>query len=106
MVCTYNAKKKLQEIIKTKNNPKLKFRVYISGGGCSGFQYQFIFDEKINKNDVIINQSNIFIIIDSISLQYLYGGKIDYLENLEGSKFIVINPHAKSTCGCGLSFSI
>ncbi|CAL4320786.1 iron-sulfur cluster insertion protein ErpA [Buchnera aphidicola] len=98
--------KKINELIHIKNNKNLKLRVYISGGGCSGFQYQFDFDEKINEDDIIIKKLNVSIIIDPISLQYLYGGKVDYLENLEGSKFTVFNPNAKNTCGCGSSFSI
>jgi iron-sulfur cluster insertion protein len=103
---TDSATKKIKYLIKEKKNNNLKLRIYISGGGCSGFQYQFIFDEKVNKNDIVINQSNVLLVIDPISLQYLYGGKIDYLENLEGSKFIVSNPNAKNTCGCGSSFNV
>ncbi|QCI23760.1 iron-sulfur cluster insertion protein ErpA [Buchnera aphidicola (Macrosiphoniella sanborni)] len=103
---TEKAIQKLQKIIKIKNNHNLKLRIYINGGGCSGFQYQFIFDSSKNDDDIIITQSGVSLIIDPISLQYLYGGKIDYLENLEGSKFIVFNPNAKNTCGCGSSFSI
>jgi iron-sulfur cluster insertion protein len=103
---TDKAIKKIKNLIKTKKNHDLKLRIYINGGGCSGFQYQFVFDKKINKDDIIITQSDISLIVDPISLQYIHGGKIDYLENLEGSKFIVTNPHAKNTCGCGSSFSI
>ena len=103
---TDKAVKKIKDLITIKKNLNLKLRIYINGGGCSGFQYQFVFDEKINKDDIIITQSDVTFIIDPISLQYLYGGKIDYLENLEGSKFIVSNPNAKNTCGCGSSFSI
>ncbi|AWH90560.1 iron-sulfur cluster insertion protein ErpA [Buchnera aphidicola (Melanaphis sacchari)] len=100
------ATEKIKKIINNEKNKNLKLRVYIVGGGCSGFQYQFIFEEKINENDILINQLNFSIVIDPISLQYLYGGTIDYIENLEGSKFIVFNPNAKNTCGCGASFSI
>ncbi|QCI20942.1 iron-sulfur cluster insertion protein ErpA [Buchnera aphidicola (Hyperomyzus lactucae)] len=103
---TDNAIKKIKNLIKIKKNYDLKLRIYINGGGCSGFQYQFVFDEKINEDDIIITQSDISLIIDAISLQYIHGGKIDYLENLEGSKFIVSNPNARNTCGCGSSFSI
>ncbi|QCI15900.1 iron-sulfur cluster insertion protein ErpA [Buchnera aphidicola] len=103
---TDKAIKKIQNLLTIKKNYNLKLRIYINGGGCSGFQYQFILDEKINKDDIIITRSNISLVIDPISLQYLNGGKIDYLENLEGSKFIVFNPNAKNTCGCGSSFSI
>lgn len=94
-----------KHILKNKNHNS-KFRIYIIGGGCNGFQYKFILDKKINENDIIIKKLGILIIIDPISLQYLMGGTIDYVENLEGSKFIVDNPNAKTTCGCGLSFSI
>ncbi|CAL4326275.1 iron-sulfur cluster insertion protein ErpA [Buchnera aphidicola] len=103
---TDKAAQRIKDLITIKKNNNLKLRIYINGGGCSGFQYQFIFDEKINKDDIIINKSDISLIVDPISLQYLYGGKIDYLENLEGSKFIISNPNAKNTCGCGSSFSI
>ncbi|AYN24835.1 iron-sulfur cluster insertion protein ErpA [Buchnera aphidicola] len=103
---TDSATNKIKNIIKEKKNKNLKLRIYIIGGGCSGFQYQFIFDEKISEDDILIKKSNVSLLVDPISLQYLYGGTIDYLENLEGSKFIVSNPNAKNTCGCGLSFSI
>ncbi|CAL4321286.1 iron-sulfur cluster insertion protein ErpA [Buchnera aphidicola] len=103
---TTNATKKISKLIQEKKNKNLKLRIYIIGGGCSGFQYQFIFDENIDKDDILIKKSNIFLVVDPISLQYLYGGTIDYLENLEGSKFIVSNPNAKNTCGCGSSFNI
>lgn len=103
---TNRAINKIKYFISLKKNNDLKLRIYINGGGCSGFQYQFVFDKNINKDDIIIHESNISVVVDPISLQYLYGGKIDYLENLEGSKFIVFNPNAKNTCGCGSSFSI
>ncbi|AEO08569.1 iron-sulfur cluster insertion protein ErpA [Buchnera aphidicola str. Ak (Acyrthosiphon kondoi)] len=103
---TEKAIKKIKHLIAIQKNINLKLRIYINGGGCNGFQYQFIFDSSINKDDIIITQSDVSLIIDPISLQYLYGGQIDYLENLEGSKFIVSNPNAKNTCGCGSSFSI
>jgi len=103
---TEKAIKKIKHLMEIQENNSLKLRIYIIGGGCSGFQYQFIFDSLINEDDIIITQSDISLIIDPISLQYLYGGQIDYLENLEGSKFIVSNPNAKNTCGCGSSFSI
>lgn len=103
---TEKAIKKIKHLIAIQKNHSSKLRIYINGGGCSGFQYQFVFDTSVHKDDIIITQSNISLIIDPISLQYLYGGEIDYLENLEGSKFIVSNPNAKNTCGCGSSFSI
>jgi len=101
-----SAIKKIETTIKKNNIPNLKFRIYITGGGCSGFQYRFKFDKNKNDHDTIINTHGNIIIIDPISLQYLIGGKVDYIENLEGSKFIILNPHAKTTCGCGSSFSI
>jgi len=103
---TENAIKKIKHLISIEKNFNLKLRIYINGGGCSGFQYQFVFDTLTNEDDIIITQSDVSLVIDPISLQYLYGGQIDYLENLEGSKFIVSNPNAKNTCGCGSSFSI
>lgn len=107
LLITEKAKKKIKILINSQNYSMLYFlRIYIAGGGCSGFQYGFKLDKKKQKNDVIFYYSNISIIIDPISLQYLQGGKLDYIENLEGSKFIIINPNAKTTCGCGLSFSV
>nr|WP_261979789.1 iron-sulfur cluster insertion protein ErpA [Buchnera aphidicola] len=103
---TKTAIKKIKNLIFDKKNKNLKLRVYILGGGCSGFQYQFTFDEHKNNDDILIKQGDVSIIVDPISFQYLVGGKIDYIENLEGSKFIVKNPNAKNTCGCGLSFNI
>ncbi|WP_343126673.1 iron-sulfur cluster insertion protein ErpA [Buchnera aphidicola] len=104
--CTNSAKKQIRKLLNTKNNTKFKLRIYITGGGCSGFQYGFKLDKKKNKDDIISTNINNAIIIDSISLQYLSGGTLDFIENLEGSKFTIFNPNAKTTCGCGLSFSI
>lgn len=106
LLITEEAKKKIKKLINSKNYSTCKLRIYITGGGCSGFQYGFKIDKKKQKNDIIFQNSKINIVIDPISLQYLQGGKLDYIENLEGSKFIIINPNAKTTCGCGLSFSI
>ncbi|UPT14582.1 iron-sulfur cluster insertion protein ErpA [Buchnera aphidicola] len=103
---TKNAVKKIKNFTLIKKNKNLKLRIYILGGGCSGFQYQFVFEEKINKDDILIRKEDVYLIIDPISLQYLDGGQIDYIENLEGSKFVVHNPNAKNTCGCGSSFNI
>ncbi|MBK4765320.1 MAG: iron-sulfur cluster insertion protein ErpA [Pantoea sp. Brub] len=103
---TDTAVNKIQSLLSNKNNSKLKLRIYINGGGCSGFKYSFILDEKVNKGDIIIEKQGIELIIDCISIQYLIGSSIDYVENLTGSKFIVNNPNAKMTCSCGLSFSI
>jgi N-acetylmuramoyl-L-alanine amidase len=87
-------------------NPELKLRVYITGGGCSGFQYGFTFDEKINDGDTVIEKDNVIMVVDGMSLQYLVGGVVDYIDGLEGSRFTVTNPNATTTCGCGSSFSV
>ncbi|SNC59018.1 iron-sulfur cluster insertion protein ErpA [Sodalis endosymbiont of Henestaris halophilus] len=88
------------------SNSNIKLRVYIIGGGCSGFQYGFTFDNKVNEGDFIIEKQGVALVVDPMSLQYLVGGSVDYSEGLEGSRFIIINPNAKTTCGCGSSFSI
>ncbi|BAC24220.1 yadR [Wigglesworthia glossinidia endosymbiont of Glossina brevipalpis] len=100
------AKNKIKNLLKEEKNKNKKFRIYISGGGCNGFQYNFILDEKINKEDHLILFLDVEIVIDSISLQYLIGGVVDYKEELLESCFFVINPNAKTTCSCGTSFSI
>ena len=87
-------------------DPNMKLRVYVTGGGCSGFQYGFTFDEKINDGDMTIEKQGVTMVIDPMSLQYLVDGEVDYLESLEGSRFVVNNPNATTTCGCGSSFSI
>ena len=97
---------KVKTLITEEENPDLKLRVYITGGGCSGFQYGFTFDETINEGDTVIEKNGVIMVIDSMSLQYLVGGVVDYIEGLEGSRFLVNNPNATSTCGCGSSFSI
>ncbi|CUR53124.1 iron-sulfur cluster insertion protein ErpA [Buchnera aphidicola] len=106
LICTIAAQKQIKKLINLKKKKKIKLRIYITGGGCSGFQYGFKLDHKKNKDDIIIKNYNNLIIIDSISFQYLLGGTLDFIENLEGTKFIINNPNAKTTCGCGLSFSI
>ncbi|HET9678638.1 MAG TPA: iron-sulfur cluster insertion protein ErpA [Buchnera sp. (in: enterobacteria)] len=103
---TKQAAIKVQELIKKNNKKKNKLRIYILGGGCSGFQYKFIFESKANKDDIIIKQLGVSLIIDPITIQYISGGNIDFTENLEGSKFVVFNPNAKNTCSCGSSFNI
>ncbi|EFL91685.1 putative iron-sulfur cluster biosynthesis protein [Candidatus Regiella insecticola LSR1] len=103
---TEAAANKVKRLIDYENNPRLKLRVYITGGGCSGFQYGFTFDEKINDGDMTIEKQGVVLVVDPMSLQYLVGGAVDYTEGLEGSRFIVSNPNAKTTCGCGSSFSI
>jgi iron-sulfur cluster insertion protein len=103
---TEAAAKKVNLLISEEENPNLKLRVYITGGGCSGFQYGFTFDDQINDGDMTIEKQGVELVVDPMSLQYLVGGAVDYTEGLEGSRFIVTNPNAKSTCGCGSSFSI
>ncbi|TKK18405.1 iron-sulfur cluster insertion protein ErpA [Pantoea agglomerans] len=97
---------KVKNLIADEENPALKLRVYITGGGCSGFQYGFTFDDKMNDGDMTIEKQGVSLVVDPMSLQYLVGGSVDYTEGLEGSRFIVTNPNAKTTCGCGSSFSI
>lgn len=101
-----SAAEKVKGLIAEENNPALKLRVYVTGGGCSGFQYGFTFDEKVNEGDTLIENSGVTLVIDSMSLQYLVGGTVDYINGLEGSRFLVNNPNATATCGCGSSFSI
>ncbi|ANB53015.1 MULTISPECIES: iron-sulfur cluster insertion protein ErpA [Aeromonas] len=100
------AANKVKSLITEEENPELKLRVYITGGGCSGFQYGFTFDEKINDGDTVVEKNGVTMVIDPMSLQYLVGGSVDYTEGLEGSRFTVTNPNATTTCGCGSSFSI
>ena len=100
------AANKVKSLIADEDNPNLKLRVYITGGGCSGFQYGFTFDDQVNEGDMTIEKQGVGLVVDPMSLQYLVGGSVDYTEGLEGSRFIVNNPNAKSTCGCGSSFSI
>lgn len=100
------AANKVKLLIDEEDNPNLKLRVYISGGGCSGFQYGFMFDESKNDDDMIIEKNGVTLIVDPMSLQYLLGGTVDYIEGLQGSRFVVTNPNAKTTCGCGSSFSV
>ncbi|BEE16146.1 iron-sulfur cluster insertion protein ErpA [Aeromonas enteropelogenes] len=100
------AANKVKTLITEEENPELKLRVYITGGGCSGFQYGFTFDEKINDGDTVVEKNGVTMVIDPMSLQYLVGGSVDYTEGLEGSRFTVTNPNATTTCGCGSSFSI
>ncbi|MGL9772888.1 MAG: iron-sulfur cluster insertion protein ErpA [Sodalis sp. (in: enterobacteria)] len=103
---TDSAASKVKNLIADEENPNLKLRVYITGGGCSGFQYAFTFDDKVNEDDFTIEKQGVALVVDPMSLQYLVGGSVDYSEGLEGSRFIVTNPTAKTTCGCGSSFSI
>lgn len=110
LIFTQNAAAKVWELITEDGNLNLKLRVYVTGGGCSGFKYGFAFDEEVNSEDTVITQeceggSTVRLLIDPMSLQYLAGAEIDYKEDIEGSQFIIRNPNAKTTCGCGSSFS-
>nr|WP_282437163.1 iron-sulfur cluster insertion protein ErpA [Vibrio amylolyticus] len=97
---------RVQTLISEEENPALKLRVYITGGGCSGFQYGFTFDENVNDGDTTIVNSGVTLVVDPMSLQYLVGGVVDYTEGLEGARFFIDNPNATTTCGCGASFSV
>lgn len=97
---------RVKVLMAEESNPDLKLRVYVTGGGCSGFSYGFTFDEKVNEGDTLIEKNEVSLIIDAMSLQYLVGGTVDFVDGLEGARFFVDNPNATSTCGCGSSFSI
>ncbi len=103
---TDNAARKVKALIEEENNPQLKLRVFVSGGGCSGFQYGFDFDENVAEDDTEIVNEGVSLLVDPMSFQYLMGATIDYVEDLQGSRFVINNPNAKTTCGCGSSFSI
>lgn len=103
---TENALSKVKSLIEEEENEELKFRVYVTGGGCSGFQYGFAFDESYAEDDALIQRDGVTVIVDAMSYPYLVGAQVDYEEGLQGSKFVVVNPNASSTCGCGSSFSI
>jgi len=103
---TDNAASKVSELIAEENNPDLKLRVYVTGGGCSGFQYGFTFDEEVNEDDTQVIKNGVTVLVDSMSIQYLIGAEIDYKDDLSGSQFVIRNPNASTTCGCGSSFSV
>ena len=104
--CSDAAAEKLKSLIAEEKNPKLKLRVFVSGGGCSGFQYGFEFDENVKDDDISVEKAGVTMVIDAMSAQYLSGATVDYEEGLEGARFVINNPNATSTCGCGASFSI
>ncbi len=106
LVFTESAARKVGELIREEDNPDLKLRVFISGGGCSGFQYGFTFDEQIEDGDTRVTNAGVTLIVDPMSVQYLMGAEIDYKEDLEGAQFVIRNPNATTTCGCGSSFSV
>jgi iron-sulfur cluster insertion protein len=105
LIFTDAAARKVGELIREEGNPKLKLRVFVSGGGCSGFQYGFTFDEKVEEGDAEFPNQGVSLLVDPLSIQYLAGAEIDYREDLEGAQFVIRNPNATTTCGCGSSFS-
>lgn len=105
LVFTEAAANKVKNLIEEENNDELKLRVFVSGGGCSGFQYGFTFDENVQDGDTKVEKNGVMLLVDPMSFQYLSGAEIDYKEDLEGSQFVIKNPNATTTCGCGSSFS-
>jgi len=106
IILTNAAARKVQQLILEEGNPELKLRVYISGGGCSGFQYGFSFDEEQAEDDIAVNNDGVTLLVDPLSFQYLMGAEVDYSESLQGAQFVIRNPNASTTCGCGSSFSV
>jgi iron-sulfur cluster insertion protein len=105
LIFTDSAAAKVADLIAEEGNPSLKLRVFVQGGGCSGFQYGFTFDEDVNDDDTEFNKNGVTLVVDSMSFQYLVGAEIDYKEDINGSQFVIKNPNATTTCGCGSSFS-
>lgn len=105
LIFTDSAANKVRDLIAEEGNPELKLRVFVTGGGCSGFQYGFTFDDTVNEGDTTVQKSGVTLLIDPMSYQYLAGAEIDYVEGLEGAQFVIRNPNATTTCGCGSSFS-
>lgn len=101
-----NAIAKIKDLLAEENNPDLKLRIFVQGGGCSGFSYGFTFDETVNEDDFDLEFEGLHLLVDSMSSQYLQGAEVDYSEDLMGSEFKIKNPNAVTTCGCGSSFSI
>jgi len=105
LIFTDAAATKVKSLIEDEGNDNLKLRVFVTGGGCSGFQYGFTFDESLNEGDTAVENQGVELLIDPMSFQYLVGAEIDYTEGLEGAQFVIRNPNATTTCGCGSSFS-
>jgi len=105
LIFTDAAAKKVGELIQEEDNPDLMLRVFVSGGGCSGFQYGFTFDEKVEEGDSSVDNKGVTLLVDPMSVQYLMGAEIDYKEDLQGAQFVIRNPNATTTCGCGQSFT-
>ena len=106
LIFSDNAVSKVRELIAEEDNPDLKLRVFVTGGGCSGFQYGFTFEEVTNDDDTAVEKDGVTLLIDAMSYQYLVGAEIDYKEDLQGSQFVIKNPNSTGTCGCGSSFSV
>jgi iron-sulfur cluster insertion protein len=106
LVFTDSAAAKVKQLIDEEGNAELKLRVFVSGGGCSGFQYGFTFDEVANEDDTVMQKDGVTLLIDAMSYQYLVGAEIDYTQGVEGEQFVIKNPNATTTCGCGSSFSV
>lgn len=106
IVFTDAAADKVNELIQEEDNPGLKLRVFVSGGGCSGFQYGFTFDENLEDGDSRVENRGVTLVVDPMSVQYLMGAEIDYKEDLQGAQFVIRNPNANTTCGCGQSFNV
>ena len=106
LIFTQGAANKVKSLVDEEGNPRLKLRVFVTGGGCSGFQYGFTFDEVVNEDDTSMSKNGVTLLIDAMSYQYLVGAEIDYKEDLQGAQFVIKNPNATTTCGCGSSFSV
>ena len=106
LVFTDSAAAKVADLVAEEGNPELKLRVFVQGGGCSGFQYGFTFDEVVNEDDTQMSKNGVTLLIDAMSLQDLIGAEIDYKDDLQGAQFVIKNPNATTTCGCGSSFSV
>ncbi len=106
LMFTDAAARKVKQLIEEEGNDALKLRVFVSGGGCSGFQYGFTFDEKVEEGDTQVQNDGVTLLVDPMSFQYLAGAEIDYSEGLEGAQFVIRNPNATTTCGCGSSFTV
>lgn len=105
LIFSDSAAEKVRDLVAEEGNPDLKLRVFVQGGGCSGFQYGFTFDEVVNEDDTQMTKNGVTLLIDAMSLQYLGGAEIDYKDDLQGAQFVIKNPNAGTTCGCGSSFS-
>ncbi|MBF0142007.1 MAG: iron-sulfur cluster insertion protein ErpA [Magnetococcales bacterium] len=105
LILTESATNKLQSLISEEGNPNLKLRIFVSGGGCSGFQYGFTFDENQDEADLMVESGQVRVLVDPVSINYLKGAEVDYVEDLSGAQFVIRNPNAASSCGCGKSFT-